>query len=232
MKDKILAIIPARSGSKGLPDKNIKLLHGKPLMAYTIEAARQAGVFHTIMVSTDSEEYAAVAREYGAEVPFLRSAETASDQATTRETVLEVLERYKESGKQFEMICILQPTSPMRTEKDIEEAVITYKKKKAKAIISVCETDHPPLWMNTLPEDNSLAGFLTDEGNKPRQLLANYYRINGAIYLYDTAFYLQSENPYQKGCYAYIMDKQNSVDIDDQLDFSFAEMMQQLQMMK
>ena len=108
---KNIAIIPARSGSKGLPDKNIRLLGGKPLLAYTIEAAIQSGCFDTVHVSTDSEHYAEIARQYGADVPFLRSAALATDTASTWDAVREALCRYAELGKTFDTMMLMQPTS-------------------------------------------------------------------------------------------------------------------------
>ena len=119
---KNIAIIPARSGSKGLPDKNIKELNRRPLIAYSIEAALNSGCFDTVMVSTDSEKYAEISRYYGAEVPFLRSEQTSSDSASSWDTVLEVLDRYESLGKTFDTFCLLQPTSPMRTADDIKSA--------------------------------------------------------------------------------------------------------------
>ena len=116
---KNIAIITARSGSKGLKDKNIKELNGKPLMAYTIEAALESKQFETVMVSTDSEEYAKIARKYGAEVPFLRSEKTSSDEAGSWDVILEVLENYAELGKMYDTVCLLQPTSPLRKVDDI-----------------------------------------------------------------------------------------------------------------
>ena len=117
---KNIAIIPARSGSKGVRDKNIRNLCGKPLMAYTIEAALESGEFDEVMVSTDSEHYAEIARKYGASVPFLRSAKTASDSASSWDMVDEVLNCYAMLGKSFDTFCLLQPTSPLRDKKDIQ----------------------------------------------------------------------------------------------------------------
>ena len=112
---KNIAIIPARAGSKGLPDKNIKLLNGKPLLQYSVEAALGSGCFDKVMVSTDSEKYAEIAREAGAEVPFLRSAYTSTDKASSWDMVEEVLDGYERLGWTFDTFCLLQPTSPMRT---------------------------------------------------------------------------------------------------------------------
>lgn len=222
---KNLAIIPARSGSKGLKDKNIKELKGKPLIAYSIEAALDSGKFTEIMVSTDSEKYADIAKKYGATVPFLRSEKTSSDTASSWDTVKEVLRNYKELGKEFDSITLLQPTSPLRTSEDIINAYQLFDEKNAKAIVAMCEVEHSPLWCNTLPRNFELNGFLNKELlNSGRQRLDKYYRINGAIYIYriedknDLDFSLYEEN-----CYAYIMPQEKSIDIDTELDFKIAE---------
>ena len=141
---KCIAIIPARSGSKGLKDKNIKELNGKPLLGYSVEAALNSNVFDTVMVSTDSERYATVARQCGAEVPFLRSEFTSSDSASSCDAVKEVIANYKEMGKEFDVLVLLQPTSPLRSCNDIAEAFKVFQEKDAKAVISVCEVDHSP----------------------------------------------------------------------------------------
>lgn len=154
-----LAIIPARSGSKGLKDKNIKLLNGKPLIAYSIEAAKKSGIYSHILVSTNSERYGKIAIKYGAEVPFYRSEENASDVASSWDVVKEVLKKYQEMGIEFDTFTLLQPTSPLRKYEDIKKAYELFKEKEAIAVVSVCEMEHSPLWSNTLPENNSLSGF-------------------------------------------------------------------------
>lgn len=156
-----LAIIPARSGSKGLKDKNIKLLNGKPLLVYSIEAALQAGVFDQVMVSTDSIEYSKIAKSYGAQVPFLRSEVNSSDQASSWDMVREVLSFYREEGKEFDSFCLLQPTSPLRNAEDIRNAYRLYAEHKAASVISVCETEHSPLWCGHLGEEGSLGRIYT-----------------------------------------------------------------------
>ena len=222
---KTLGIITARSGSKGLKDKNIKMLNGKELIAYTIEAAISSKCFDTVMVSTDSEKYGKVSMKYGAEVPFLRSQKTSADEATTKEVVIEVLDNYQKQGKAYDRFVILQPTSPLRTSRNIQEAVDLFDKLSAKGVVSVCEVEHSPLWCNTLPKDKSLKGFLQTNQNYRRQNLETYYRLNGAIYLYDTEYYLNSEDVYGDKVFAYIMKREESVDIDTQLDFDFAELL-------
>ncbi|MDF2539836.1 MAG: neuA [Herbinix sp.] len=219
-----IAIIPARSGSKGLINKNIKRLGNKPLLAYTIEAALASGIFSNVFVSTDSEEYASIAVAYGAEVPFLRSEQTAGDKASSWDVVRETLEEYKQRGKEFSMVALLQPTSPLRRAEDIINAYQLFGEKGANAVVSVCEADHSPLWCNTLPKDLSLEGFIRKEvSSMPRQELNSYYRINGGIYMVDVRYFTQTENLYTTGCYAYVMDKRRSVDIDDEFDFRIAE---------
>ncbi len=215
-----LAIIPARSGSKGLPDKNIKELCGKPLIAYSIEAALNSGCFDTVMVSTDSEKYAEIAKMYGAEVPFLRSKETASDTASSWDTVKEVLENYKKLNREFDRFMLLQPTSPLRTAEDITKAFSVFEERKANAVVSVCETDHSPLICGNLPEDLSMQMFFKDDVfKKRRQDIPTYYRINGAGYLLSTDFFLKNGMSYSDRCFAHIMDTSHSVDIDTELDF-------------
>lgn len=220
---KTLGIITARSGSKGVKDKNIKVLNGKELIAYTIEAAISSKCFDTVMVSTDSDKYKEVSLKYGAEVPFLRSKRAATDEASTKDVVIEVLNNYKKRGEMYDRFMILQPTSPLRTFKNIQEAIGLYDGLNADGIVSVCETEHSPLWCNVLTKNKSLKGFLENNNNYRRQNLETYYRLNGAIYLYNTRYYLENDDVYGENVFAYIMKKEESVDIDTQLDFDFAE---------
>lgn len=220
-----IAVIPARSGSKGLPDKNILPLNGKPLLAWSIDAARQSGMFDKIYVSTNSEKYAEIARKYGADVPFLRSPAAASDTASSWLAVSEALEKYGDRGEHFDTISLLQPTSPLRTAEDIRGAFRVMEQRNAQAVVSVCETEQYPLWSNTLPEDGSMYHFLPPaEKDLPRQAMPLYYQINGAIYLLSVkAFQEHGQVPYDNGCFAYIMPRERSVDIDKAVDFAIAE---------
>ena len=220
---KNIAIIPARSGSKGIKDKNIRDLCGKPLMAYTIEAAIASGEFDEVMVSTDSELYAEIARAYGAQVPFLRSAVTASDTASSWEMVDEVLANYKKLGKTFDTFCLLQPTSPLRTAADIKEAYKLFEEKANFAVVSVCEAEHSPLWCGHLPETNEFIDFVQQDKLKQRQAGKKFYRLNGAIYIVNIEKFKADRQLYQKGSFAYIMTQERSVDIDTELDFKLAE---------
>lgn len=216
---KIIAIIPARSGSKGLKDKNIKELNGKHLIGYTIDAAQNSGVFDNIFVSTDSEKYAEIAKKYGANVPFLRSSENSSDKAGSWDVVREVLTKLDEK---YDIVVLLQPTSPLRTSNHIKEALELFFAKKADTVCSVCETDHPMFWCNVLPENMSMKDFVNPEFDLPRQLLPKSYVLNGAIYICKTEK-LGDLNFYSDKSFAYIMDKNSSIDIDNKIDFILAE---------
>lgn len=221
-----LAVITARSGSKGLKDKNIKMLKDKPLLAYSIEAAKQSGIFSKIFVSTDSERYAETARKYGADVPFLRSEKIAGDSASSWDAVRESLCRYEDLGQQFDTVCLLQPTSPLRSSEDIINGYQLFIEKEADYVISVCQTEHSPLWSNTLSADMSMDGFIDKEiYSKPRQELPVYYRINGALYIVRVSVLDRVDNLYCKGCYAYVMPMERSIDIDTALDFQMAELL-------
>lgn len=221
-----LAIIPARSGSKGLKDKNIKLLNGKPLLAYTIEAARESGIFDEIMVSTDSREYTDIAKQWGASVPFLRSYELSNDTASSWDVVKEVINKYMNLGTEFDTVALLQPTSPLRTSNDIIEGYNVMKAKEANFVVGVCEMDHSPLWANTLPEDISMENFIRPEVVKmPRQGIPTYYRINGALYIVKVDYLMRTPDIYGDRSFALIMSKENSIDIDDQMDFTIAEVL-------
>ena len=223
---KNIAVIPARSGSKGLPDKNIKPVNGKPLLAYTIEAALESGCFDTVHVSTDSERYAEIARQYGADVPFLRSAALATDTASTWDAVREVLARYDELGKRFDTMMLMQPTTPLRTGEDVKEAYALLQKKQAKSVIAVCEVDHSPLWCDTIPDSGSMKGFgRKDLAWVNRQDLRPYYRVNGAIYLLSVngINIPPDDEIYEDNCYALFMDRKKSVDVDSEDDLSLVE---------
>lgn len=220
---KNLAVITARSGSKGLKDKNIKLLEGKPLFAYSIEAARQSGKFDCIHVSTDSEKYAQIAREYGADVPFLREAALATDTAGTWDVLRAVVQQYATIGQQFDTITLLQPTSPLRDAADIQKAFALFEEKQADSVISVCEVEHSPQLCNTLGENQSMHGFVDLKKVGRRQDMSTCYRLNGAIYIQTTELLMAQGDLYGVHSYASVMSQEHSIDIDTALDFLIAE---------
>ena len=218
-----IAVITARSGSKGVKDKNIKLLAGKPLMAYTVEAALQTDIFDCVHVSTDSERYADIARQYGADVPFLRDVDLATDTAGTWDVLRAVVNQYAQAGETFDTVTLLQPTSPLRDIKDIKNAFAVFKEKAADSVVSVCEVEHSPKLCNTLGADNSMYGFVDLSKVGRRQDMSTYYRLNGAIYIQKTSLLMEQGNLYGEKSYAYVMSQEHSVDIDTELDFLIAE---------
>ena len=224
---KYIAIIPARSGSKGLSDKNVRILNGKPLLAYTVEAARNSGIFETVHVSTDSEEYSAIAEKYGANQDFLRDPENAADASSSWDVVREVIHKYEKQGKRYDTCVLLQPTSPLRTAGDIRKACMQYGQKGVRSVVSVTETDHPVQWCFPLTEDCAMTAFaLSPYRNMRRQELSKQYRENGAIYIVSVKDIMQPDfDIYAAGCYAYIMDPGRSIDIDTLTDLRIAEVL-------
>ena len=213
---KILAIIPARAGSKRLPNKNILNLAGKPLIAWSIEEAKKSKYTDKVVVSTDSKQIAEISRQYGAEIPFLRPAELAQDTTSSIDVIKYCLENLDEN---FDYLILLQPTSPLRTAKDIDKA-IEMLDNNTLAVVSVCETEHSPLWSNTLPDDLSMKNFLRPEiKNKRSQDLPKYYRLNGAIFLAEIKYFYQHNGFYGDKTKALIMSKEHSIDIDTEFDF-------------
>lgn len=218
-----IAVIAARSGSKGLPDKNIRELCGKPLLAYSIECALQSGQFDKVFVSTDSGKYAEIAEKFGADASFLRTEATSGDAAGSWDVVKEVIYRFEQMGEFFDRIMLLQPTSPLRNITDIRNSFALMEEKGANSVVAVCEMEHSPLWSNTLGEDLCMDNFRRENYCEVRrQDLPKYYRINGAIYLVNREELEQPEMLRHK-CYAYIMPPERSIDIDTELDFKIAE---------
>ena len=224
-----LAVIPARGGSKRLPGKNIQELEGKPLIAWTIEAALGSAYVTETLVSTDHPETEEVARRYGASVPFIRPHDLAADLTPTFDVIKHALEFYASNGKKYDFLILLQPTSPLRSASYIDDAVNLLKSKEADAIISVSQMEHSPYWSNTLPKDDSMGAFLKDEiEGMPSQALETYYRLNGAIYICNSSRLLKEKTLFLKdNIFAYRMDKQSSIDIDDEIDFLMARSLMQ-----
>lgn len=218
-----LAIIPARSGSKRLPGKNIMPLAGKPLIAWSITAALESELFDRVIFSTDSEEYAELAKKYGAEIPCLREKNLATDHATSVAVVLDVLKRVENSGISYDYTTLLQPTSPLRNADDIKAAWDIMKEKKATSVISVCKCEHPPEWCNVLPDDNSMKGFIKPEVLKSNYVNRTKYRINGAIYMIKTSTLKKNKSFFTDEAFALVMPQERSIDIDNEPDFILAE---------
>ena len=221
---KILAIIPARGGSKGLPRKNILPLCGKPLINFSIEAALLSEYIDLVTVSTDDPEIAETAKKAGANVPFIRPAELATDRASSSDVILHCLNWHTENGIDFDYFILLQPTSPLRNSDDINAAFELLEIRNAKTIVSVCQAEHHPYGMNTLPADYNMNLFEKPEYTSlGRQQLPTYYRINGAIYLSEVNYFKEQMSFMGPNTYAMVMSKSHSVDIDDELDFEFVQ---------
>lgn len=220
----VLGVIPARGGSKGLPGKNLHLLAGKPLIGWTIDAARAAHSVDAVVVSTDDEEIARVAVELGAEVPFVRPAELATDDAPMVDAVLHALDALAGMERAYAQVVLLQPTSPLRTGAHIDAASELLRISGAEAVVSVTETEHSPSWSNTLPPDGRMGAFIRPEVvGVRRQDLPLYYRLNGAIYLIDVETLRRKRAFVGDFAVAYVMPRDASVDIDTLVDLEYAE---------
>lgn len=219
---KNLAIIPARSGSKGLKDKNIKILNGKHLLAFSIEAALQSKIFDRVIVSTDDQHYADIALEYGAEVPFLRSASLSKDTTTSNEVILDLLDQLEKCGDKYDNFMLLQPTSPLRKSEDIRKAMDLFTKKQANSVISLCEVEHSSLYSGIVPDNLRIDGFIKKDIKPRRQDLLPHFHINGAIYIAKVSYFKRFNDWFESDCYAYLMERKRSIDIDDEFDFRIA----------
>ena len=215
----ILALIPARGGSKGIPRKNIKELCGKPLIAWSIEVALNADFVDQVVVSTDDEEIAEIALDYGAEVPFLRPSEFAKDETPGIAPILHALELFPE----VEQILLLQPTSPLRTTADIDGIVKMFREVQAPAAVSICESSKHPNWMFSCSKDGTLSPFTDNPIATLRQDLPKVYTLNGALYLANAQWLIQTESFISPETLGYVMPPERSADIDTLLDWEWLE---------
>ena len=223
-KPKVLALIPARGGSRRLPGKNLLKLCGEPITVWSIKAAQQSKYVDRIVVSTDSDEIAEVARAAGADVPFMRPNYLASDTASSLDVVKHALNELNQKGQCYEFIVLLQPTSPLRTSKHIDESFELLQSKDADAIVGVTELDHPIELTNRLPDDLSMKGFFTTDSHLRSQDFPKRYRVNGAIYLVRVESLIKENTIFLSDrIYAYKMDREVSVDIDTPYDFRLAD---------
>ena len=221
----VLGIIPARGGSKGLPHKNILPLAGKPLIAYTIKAALETPRLDEVLVSTDDELIAEVAREYGADVPFRRPADLAEDDTLTFPVLVHALDWLAEQRRYHpDYVMVLQPTSPLRSTGDIEAALDIAITTRADTVVSVSRAYQHPYWMKQITEDGRLINYLSAHLPCRRQELPQVYALNGAIYLAESRILMERRTFYTERTYAYIMPPERSLDIDSQWDLYLAEL--------
>ncbi len=221
---KIIGIIPARGGSKGIPRKNIKNIHGKPLIAWTIETALASEYLDEVIVSTDSSEIKEVAEKLGARVPFLRPDKLAEDTSTSMDVLLHALDYMKnKEGKEFDLLMMLEPTSPLREVKDIDssiESLVNHKSARSIAGVSFVEGASPD-FVVTL--DNGLMRSKSNFVVKRRQDIDDYYFYEGTIYASYVADLQERKNFYHQDALGYIVPKWKSFEIDDMVDFSIIE---------
>ncbi len=221
-KKKILGLIPARGGSKGVKDKNIIDLCGRPLISYTIEAANKSRYIDNVVVSTDSEKIAKVAKAAGAEVPFLRPAELASDTSKTIDSVLHAINTLGGMGQKFDVVVLLQPTQPLRTAEDIDAAIEYYFSSGERDLVSVSEVDDHPILMRRFGEDGQMYHLLEGSSTCRRQDMDCYYRVNGCIYI-NQILRLNDKTSFNDNELGFIMPREKAVDIDEMKDLYIAE---------
>ncbi len=222
----MLAIIPARGGSKGIPGKNIKLLCGKPLIVYTIEAAVTAKSIDQIILSTDDPEIAKIASKYDVEIPFMRPKELAQDNSLAIDNYIYTIERLnREFNCNYEEFVVLLPTVPLRTSEDIDKAVELFSQKNAKSVISCTTLHHPLEWIFSINDDGIIQRNKEIDIKKMmnRQESKHVYIPNGAVYVFKYSLLKEKNSYYSDETYAYVMPPERSVDIDTEIDFKFAE---------
>lgn len=218
----MIAIIPARGGSKGLLGKNVMELNGKPLIAYTIDAALKSKGIDRVIVSTDSEEIAEVAKKWGAEVPFMRPPELASDSSQAIDTYLYTIERFeKEFAETINSFVVLLPTCPLRHEDDIDNAIQLFYDKNADSIISYTEELHPIKWHKYIDKDGKFEDIFDNSLNNRQDYRTSYYP-NGAIYVFSKGL-IKKRKYYGENSFPFIMPHSRSVDIDTIDDFIYAD---------
>ena len=225
-----LAIIPARGGSKGIPRKNLAPLAGRPLISYTVQVSLECDVFDRVIVSTDDDEIARVAMEWGAQVPFMRPAELAQDDTPDMPVYMHALGWLESNdGYSPEVVVWLRPTAPLRTVHDINGATKKLIDTGADCVRSVCLVEHHPYWMKRLDGDRLVP--LLDEADEAvyyqRQLLPPVYRFNGAVDVTRCKTVIEAGKLYSGDMRGYVMPAESSIDLDSEVDFALLELLMQ-----
>jgi len=223
----VLALIPARGGSKGLPRKNIIPIAGKPMIAWTIDAAKKSQYIDRIVVSSDDDEIIKIARQFGCEAPFTRPADLAQDNSPTIDAVVHALDNLPH----YDILVLLQPTSPLRDAEDIDNAIDTLLLANSNSCVSVTEPDKSPYWMFTINKKGKIRPLLNQElSNKPRQELPPVQVLNGAIYIIKTETLKTNHELLTHDTVPYMMSKEHSIDVDYELDLKLADYLLQQQL--
>ena len=220
---RILAIIPARGGSKGIPNKNIISLCGKPLIAYSILAAKASRYIDDIIVSTDSEQIADIAAEYGASVPFLRPAALASDTSKTIDCMVYTIDELEKQGQHYDCVVLLQPTQPIRKEDSIDQAIAMILDSTEDSLVSVTTVSEHPILMRTITKEGTLKSLLPMSSTVRRQDFPDIYRVNGSIYINRINDSFNSSTSLNDNLLPFFMEEKYSIDIDSYEDLKKAE---------
>jgi len=217
----VLAIIPARGGSKGIPRKNIREIGGKPLIAWTIEASKQSRYIDRLILSSDDEEIIGVAREWGCDVPFTRPQGLATDESGTAEVILHAIKNIEEI---FDYIVVLQPTSPLRLAVDIDSCIEKCINTKSPSCVSVTGADKSPYWMYFLGDTGKITSVI-DVADRPsrRQEIPVAYVLNGVVYVIEIETFMETKQLFDRDTVAYVMPRNRSLDIDTEFDLVFFE---------
>jgi len=219
---KTLAIITARGGSKRIPRKNIKNFLGKPILAYSIEAAVMSGIFDEVMVSTEDEEIAEIAKNYGAKVPFYRSEKTAGDFATTNDVLLEVIEEYEKRGQKFDMACCIYPTAPFVTSEKIKDAMSKLEASDADTLIPVVQFSYPPQRAMVIRDELLQFKYLEYLDSRSQDLEKEYHDV-GQFYCFKIEPYKQNKKLMLGKILPYVVPEMEVQDIDTESDWQIAE---------
>ena len=220
-KKRVMALIPARGGSKGIKGKNIINLEGKPLIAYTIEAALNSKYIDEVYVSTDSEQIAEKSLMYGAKIPFMRPKYLASDTAKTVDAVCHFIKEMESLGEYFDILVLLQPTAPLRTSNDINKALECFCVNKYQSLVSVSEVNDNPILMRKIDQNGIMTKLLNENSTMRRQDMEKVYRVNGSIYI-NNVMEINSDTSFNDNIIPYIMPKEHSIDIDEYVDLEIA----------
>lgn len=220
---RILAIIPARGGSKGIPNKNITNLCDKPLIAYSILAARASRYIDDIIVSTDSEQIADIAVENGASVPFLRPASLASDTSKTIDCMIYTIDELKKQGHHYDCVVLLQPTQPIRKEDSIDQAITMLLDSTEDSLVSVTTVSEHPILMRTITKEGTLKPLLPMSSTVRRQDFPDVYRVNGSIYINRINSHFNPSTSLNDNILPFFMEEKYSIDIDSYEDLKKAE---------
>jgi CMP-N,N'-diacetyllegionaminic acid synthase len=226
MTQKYLAIVTARSGSKRLPNKNIRMLCGKPLFIWSVLAGLACPRIARTFVSTDSAQYQRIAIEAGADCPWLRDPTLATDSASSADVVKDVLDALGDEVNQYYGLILLQPTSPLRTADDIAGAIALFESYNAPAVVSISESECPPAWIGKLPDNLVMDEFVAEQFRGLRsQNLGTWHRINGAIYVIRIEEFRKEHGFMPPGTMGYLMPRERSIDVDTAFDFNIASLL-------